>query len=113
GQSYLVFLAYPTFRADVTELSPVEAWAQPFGFDQLSFTNDGSAMSYELHYERPSGRLSLVSLSAFVRNAHGLLLDLQDPRFAPAQNRLLVQRAWIRGARAAFEQVLGRSLSAR
>ena len=80
GRSFLVFLAYPLFRAEVTELSPVEAWAQPFGFDQLAFSEDGSAMSYELHYQQPMSRLSLLTLSAFTRNAHGLLLDLEDPR---------------------------------
>src|SRR5262249_33833603 len=81
GRSYLVFLAYPLFRSDATELSPVEAWAQPLGFDQLGFTEDGWAMSYELHYQQPMSRLSLLTLSAFTRSAHGLLLELEDPRF--------------------------------
>jgi hypothetical protein len=113
GRSFLVFLAYPTFLSDATELSPVEAWAQPFGFDRLGFTEDGWAMSYELHYERPLSRLGLLSLSAFTRNAHGLLLDLEDPRFAPAPNRLLVQRARVSGAQAAYEHALTRTLTGR
>jgi Flp pilus assembly protein TadD len=113
GHSFLVFLAYPLFRAEVTELSPVEAWAQPFGFDQLAFSEDGSAMSYELHYQQPMSRLSLLTLSAFTRNAHGLLLDLEDPRFAPAPTRLLVTRAQVSGGQAALEHSLSSTLTAR
>jgi outer membrane receptor protein involved in Fe transport len=113
GQSYLVFLAYPITATDATELSPVETWAQPLGFDLLGMTDSGWTMSYELHYERPMSRLSLLSLSAFLRDAHGLLLDLEDPRFAPAPNRLLVQRAWVRGGLASIEQTLAGPLSVR
>jgi len=113
GQSYLVFLAYPTFHSDASEISPVEAWALPFGFDLLGMTDAGWAMSYELHYERPTSRLGLLSLSAFLRSAHGLLLNLQNPRFAPAPDRLFVPRAWIRGGEAALESAVGRNLSGR
>jgi outer membrane receptor protein involved in Fe transport len=113
GKSYLVYLAYPTTRSDATELSPVEAWAQPLGFDRLGTTDAGWTMSHELHYERPTSRLGLLSLSAFLRSAHGLLLDLEHPRFAPAPTRLFVPRARIRGGEAAFEHALGRSFSGR
>jgi tetratricopeptide (TPR) repeat protein len=111
--SNLVFLAYPTFRSDVSELSPVELWAQPFGFDQLSLVEDGSAMSYELHYIRPASDSSVLSLSAFRRSVRGLLIDLEDPQLAPSASRLPVRRASIDGAQVAYERWLTHSLTGR
>jgi tetratricopeptide (TPR) repeat protein len=111
--SNLVFLAYPTFRSDISELSPVELWAQPFGFDQLSLVEDGSAMSYELHYIRPASDSSVLSLSAFHRSVRGLLIDLEDPRLAPSPSRLPVRRAQIDGAQIAYERWLTHALTGR
>jgi tetratricopeptide (TPR) repeat protein len=113
GHDYLVFLAYPIFRTDATELSPVEAWAQPLGFDRLGFTEDGWAMSYELHYQRPMSRLSMLSLSAFTRSARGLLLEVEDASLAPAPTRPAVARARVTGAQAALEHTLSSTLTAR
>jgi tetratricopeptide (TPR) repeat protein len=111
--SNLVFLVYPTFRSDVSELSPVELWAQPFGFDQLNLVDDGLAMSYELHYIRPASDSSVWSLSAFRRNVHGLLIDLEDPQLAPAPSRLPVRSAQIDGAQVAYERWLTHTLTGR
>jgi tetratricopeptide (TPR) repeat protein len=111
--SNVAFLAYPTFRSDVSELSPVELWAQPFGFDLLSLVEDGSAMSYELHYDRSLGKAGVVTLSGFHRDVSGLLLDLEDPQLAPAPSRLPVREADITGAQVSFERWLTGSLTGR
>jgi Flp pilus assembly protein TadD len=111
--SNLVFLAYPMFRSETSELSPVELWAQPYGFDLLSLVEDGSAMSYELHYDRPLGKAGLLSLSGFHRDVSGLLLDLEDPQLAPAPSRQPVKHADISGAQIAFEHPLAGALTGR
>jgi tetratricopeptide (TPR) repeat protein len=111
--SNIAFLAYPSFRMDVSDLAPVELWAQPFGFDLLGLVEDGAAMSYELHYDRSLNAGGAVSLSAFTRRVNGLLLDLEDPEMAPAPSRLPVRRAAINGAQAAYEQWLSRAVTGR
>jgi superkiller protein 3 len=111
--SNLAFLVYPTFRMDVSELAPVELWAQPFGLDLLGLVEDGAAMSYELHYDRSLSPGGAVSLSAFTRRVNGLLLDLEDPEQAPAPSRLPVRRAEISGVQASYEQWLSRAVTGR
>jgi tetratricopeptide (TPR) repeat protein len=113
GRSYLVFLTYPTFPSDATEISPVEAWSQPFGIDRVGYTDSGYARSYELHYQHPSSRLSMLTITAFTREARGLLLDLEDPQYAPTSNLFLVARARIRGAQMAYEHGFSPTFSVR
>lgn len=102
----LTFVAQPLFRASAADLRPVEPWAQTRDFDITDLTADGSAMSYEVHYERPGSSARLLRLSAFMHRVHGLLVEVEDPALAPMPERALIPRAVVSGLEASYEQWL-------
>ena len=107
------FVVNPLFHADASELSPVEALADPKGLSFLSFADGGFGRSYELRYQRQGGRSSTLSASIAYQQISDLLVDTQDPTFTGTPNRVLMDdgRRWV--ADSAYEQWLNDKVTAR
>ncbi len=111
--SWLSLTADPIFRADAAELSPVEALANPWGLDYLNFAEGGAGRSYELRYQRQTGRSATTTLSLTHQRVRGLLVDVEDPALTGLPTRVLMDRGkrWV--ASAAYEQWLTETLTGR
>jgi hypothetical protein len=111
--TWWAFLVNPLFRADVSELAPVEALADPRGLRPLSFAADGLGRSYELRFQRQGGRSSTTHASLVYQDVCNLLMDVEDPALTgmPKRARLASGRRWV--ADVSHEQWLSDTLSGR
>ncbi|MFQ6130620.1 MAG: TonB-dependent receptor domain-containing protein [Armatimonadota bacterium] len=112
-RTWLSFLAIPIFRADIAELAPVEALADPRGLRYLDFVEGGAGRSYELRFQRITGRSSALTASVAHQRVRGLLVDVQDPAWTGLPARVLVGQGhrWV--ADAAYERWLCDNLTGR
>jgi tetratricopeptide (TPR) repeat protein len=111
--TWLSLIANPIFRADIAELAPVEALADPAGLSPLNFVEGGAGRSYELRYQRIGRRSSTLTTSLSYQRVRGLLIDVQDPQLTGLPTREVVKRGhrWI--ADAAYEQWLTDTITGR
>jgi tetratricopeptide (TPR) repeat protein len=111
--TWWAFVLDPLFRADASELAPVEALADPRSLRPLSFAADGLGRTYELRFQRQGGRSSTTHASLAYQHVRNLLIDVEDPALTgmPKRVRLASGDRWV--ADASYEQWLSDTLSGR
>ncbi|MFB3882799.1 MAG: tetratricopeptide repeat protein [Armatimonadota bacterium] len=111
--TWWAFLVNPLFRADVSELAPVEALADPHGLRPLNFAGNGLGRSYEVQFQRQGGRSSTTHASLSYQHVRSLLVDVEDPALTGLPSRVLLSSGhrWV--ADASHEQWLSDTLSGR
>ncbi len=112
-ETWVSLLATPIFRSDAAELAPVEALADPRGLGFLDFVEGGAGRSYELRYQRVTGRSSAITTSLSHQRVRGLLVNMQDPALTGLPTRALVGQGhrWV--ADAAYERWLTDNVTGR
>jgi outer membrane receptor protein involved in Fe transport len=113
GGNQFAALAYPMFQTQNADLLPVESWAKPFDLESILGGDETVIDSYELTWERTTGRGSLLSATAFYRRGRSLLIPIVDPATAPVVTRLSFDRGEILGGELAAERYLTRNLALR
>jgi tetratricopeptide (TPR) repeat protein len=113
GGASVALLVYPTFQQQTADLLPVETWAQPFEAVAADQFEGGLLMNYELGWELPLRRQSLLSGVLFHRTGDGLLVGTVDPELAPLVTRFPIVEGQISGAQLAYEHGFGVSLTSR
>jgi tetratricopeptide (TPR) repeat protein len=111
--SWWAFVVDPVFRADIAELAPVEALANPYGLSYLDFAGGGVGRTYQLEYQRQGSRVSTATASLAYQQVRDLLVNIEDPEWTGLPSRLLLDDGsrWL--ARAAYEQWLTDTVTGR
>jgi outer membrane cobalamin receptor len=110
--SSVVLLTQPIMRDDVSELAPLDHWAMGSSLSPLDFATGGYAQAWQLQYQYMPGTDWLVRVGGFRNDLNSLLLDLEDPAWAPGVPAELIGSGCMQGAEAEFETWLGSNFSA-
>jgi len=108
----LVLLTRPVLRDDVSELAPVNDWALRPWISPLDLTTGGYSQSWEAVYELAPRDGTILRGAIFHREMRNLIVDLEDPRWAPGVAGQVLASGTLCGGEVEWERPIGEDFSA-